>query len=276
MYDRYYAELKAHPPLSAEEEANLVKKIEAGDRVALEKLVSSNLRYVVSVAKKYMHDEDDLMELISEGNQGLLEAAKRFDGSSGNRFITYATYWIQKYILEFLAQSNEAVYIPKHQTEALQKLKKASAMFEQRHARQPRPQELADELGMEVKDVLLLLGLAQHIKEFDAPIKKGEDEEDVKITFQDGYHDTEAKGTDSKLEDESLTSDLSDALNLLNEREKRVLMCFYGIGTDKLTQKVIAEDLNVSLAREWQIKERALHKLKVNGYDSALRNYSDK
>ncbi len=106
------------------------------------------------------------------------------------------THWIQKFILESLAQSHEAVYIPKYKTETLQKVKKVSALFEQRHARQPKPEELADE---------------------------------------------------------SLTKDLSDALTLLNEREKKVLLCAYGIGKKKKTQKEMAEELNVSLSRIWQI-----------------------
>ncbi len=271
---RYYAELHTYPLISAEEEADLIKKIHGGDQLAMNKLVQANLKYVVSVARKFTSGRADLMELISEGNQGLFEAAKRFDGSSGNRFTTYATYWIQKFILEYLAQSNEAVYLPKHQTEALRRVKKLSAKFEQYHARPPRPHELADELGMEEEDVIFLLGLAQQTKAIDAPIKMGDGEEE--ISLRDLFHDEDAKGTDSKLVDESLTTDLANALNLLNDREKKVLTCFYGIGTDKLTQKEISENLNISPARVWQIKDRALHKLKVNGYDGDLQNYSEK
>jgi len=272
--DKYLAELDAYPLLSAKEEADLVKKIKEGDQVALEKLVNANLRYVVKVAYKYKQDEEGLKELISEGNYGLLEAARRFDGSSGNRFITYATYWIQKYILEALVQKHEAVHIPKYQAESLQKVKKASAFFEQRHARQPRPHELADELNMEIDDVLFLLGLAQQTKAFNAPIKLGEENEE--ITLSDVYVDEDSEDTDHKLEDESLQTDLSDTFNLLNEREKKVLIWYYGIGRKKLTQKEISEELNVSLPRVWQIKERALHKLKVAGHDGDLKTYLEK
>ncbi len=242
--------------------------------MALEKLINANLRYVVKVAKKYKQDEDGLMELISEGNQGLLEAARRFDISSGNRFLTYATYWIQKYILEALVYKHEAVHIPKYQAESLQKVKKASALFEQRHARQPRPHELADELNMDIDDVLFLLGLAQQTKAFNAPIKLGEENEE--ITLSDVYVDEDGEDTDHKLDDESLQTDLSDTFTLLKEREKKVLIWYYGIGREKLTQEQISKELKISLARVWQIKERALHKLIVAGHDGDLKTYLEK
>ncbi len=271
---RYWADIEAYPVLSVEEETALAKKIREGNQVALEKLVNANLRYVVKVANKFKQDEEGLMGLISEGNQGLLEAALRFDVSSGNRFLTYATYWIQKYILEALAQKHEAVHIPKYQAESLQRVKKASAVFMQKHERTPRPHELADELNMEIDDVLFLLGLAQQTKAFNAPIKLGDEEDEH--TFMDEYQDNEAEKTDHKLEDESLKTDLSDAFTLLTDREKKVLICLYGIGREKLTQKEISKELNISPPRVWQIKERALHKLKVAGHDGDLKTYLEK
>ena len=273
-FQRYLSDIDVYPLLSAEEEIDLVKRIKEGDKTAMEKLINSNLRYVVKVAYKYKKGEEGLMELISEGNQGLLMAAKRFDGSSGNRFTTYATYWIQKYILEYLAQSHGAVYIPKYKAESLQRVKKALELFEQRHARTPRPQELAGELKMEVEDVLFLLGLAQQTKAFNAPIKIGE--ENQEITFSDVYLDDDGEETDHRLEQESLTTDLFDTLNLLNEREKNVLICLYGIGREKLTQEEVSKKLGISLTRVWQIKDRALHKLKVEGYYGNLKAYLEK
>lgn len=274
LLQRYLFDIEAYPTLSAEEETNLVKQIKLGDKTAVDKLVNANLRYVVWVARKYRSDGTALMELISEGNQGLIEAANKFDGSTGNRFITYATYWIQKYILEYLAQSHDAVYIPKYQAESLRRVRKASALFEQQHDRTPRPHELANQLGMKEEDVLFLLSLNQHSESFDKPINMGD--QDESITFADVFQDDEADETDHKLTRDSLTTDIQRAFGLLNDREQQVLMYIYGIGTDKLTQQEIAQMLSISIPRVWQIKDRALHKLKVEGYDGDLKTYLEK
>ena len=173
--DRYLQEIGKVDLLSANEEVDLAKKIKKGDQIALEKLVKSNLRFVVSVAKQYQNQGLSLGDLINEGNLGLIKAANRFDETRGFKFISYAVWWIRQSILQALAEQSRIVRLPLNRVGALNKIGKAYSNLEQEFEREPNASELASELDMDISDVSDALKIGSRHISVDAPFQSGEE-----------------------------------------------------------------------------------------------------
>jgi len=256
--DVYLKEIGEAPLLLAEEETELARSIRAGDDKALEKLTSSNLRFVVSVAKQYQNQGLSLSDLINEGNVGLIKAAKRFDETKGFKFISYAVWWIRQSILQALAEQSRIVRLPLSHVGALRKISRLSSDFAQKKGREPSPEEIAQALEMSAREVADALRIAGRHVSLDAPLRPGEDDRLLDI-IEDG--DQEAP--DERLMEDSLKEELFQALSLLTKREAAVSVRYYGINLEKsYTLEEIGRQFNLTRERVRQIKEKALRRLR--------------
>ena len=254
----YLREINEISLLTPEEEIELARKIKIGDNKALETLTNANLRFVVSIAKKYQNHGLPFCDLISEGNLGLIKAAKRFDESRGFKFISYAVWWIRQSILTALAEQSRIVRLPLNRIGALKKISKASANFEQNHERRPSPAEIAEVAEMPLDEITKNVGISGKHCYLDAPIIQGDD-----THFLDVIPDHQVSSPDGNLLVESVKYDIETALNLLSYREARVIKYYFGLdGTRPLTLEEIGTIFNITRERVRQIKEKGLRKLR--------------
>ena len=172
--EKYFQEISKVDMISAEKEVELAKRIKLGDNIALEKLALSNLRFVVSVAKQYQNQGLTLSDLINEGNIGLIKAAKRFDETRGFKFISYAVWWIRQSILQALAEQSRMIRLPLNKIGAINKIKKAGALLEQKNERAPSVQEISETLNISTNEVQTALKISSRHISMDAPLIKGE------------------------------------------------------------------------------------------------------
>ena len=267
--DRYLADIGKEQMISAEEEVELARRIKAGDQDALNKLTTTNLRFVVSVAKQYQNQGITLQDLINEGNVGLIKAAKRFDETRGFKFISYAVWWIRQSILQAIADQSRIVRLPLNQVGVINKIKKETARLEQQLKRVPTTEEIAEAIDLPVYKVSEIMKMNTHPQSIDSPISPNEETRFVDIFVHDNDEDT-----DTLLMQESLASEIHDLLNTLPEKEKEVLMLFLVIGTShehRLDE--IGDILELSRERVRQIKERALKRLRQNTKNKNLKGY---
>lgn len=267
--DKYLSEIAKEPLLTAEEEIQLAIKIRNGDTLALERLIKSNLRFVVSVAKQYQNQGLSLGDLINEGNVGLMKAARRFDETRGFKFISYAVWWIRQSILQALAEQSRIVRLPLNRVGTLNRIGKEYGRLEQEFEREPSPEELANALEMDVEelsDVMLMNGKPMSM---DAPFNQNDEN-----SLHDVLVNDELPSPDEKLMTESLKAEIKSALDVLNEREKEVLKLYFGIDTEQaLTLEEIGEKFNLTRERVRQIKEKAIRKLRHNSHCKNLKSY---
>jgi RNA polymerase primary sigma factor len=260
--DKYLQEIGKVPLISVDEEADLARRIRQGDEEALEKLVKANLRFVVSVAKQYQNQGLPLTDLISEGNLGLIKAARRFDETRGFKFISYAVWWIRQSILQALAEQSRIVRLPLNRVGALNKISKVLARLEQEYEREPSPEEIAEAMnGMhtaeEIAEILRQSG--PHVS-LDSPIAPGEETRFIEV-----LEDTEMPQPDQVLMQESLKQEVAKALSTLEEREAQILRMHFGIDQRyPMTLEEISEKLGLTRERVRQIKEKAIRKLRGN------------
>ena len=248
---------------------HLARRIKAGDQDALNKLTTTNLRFVVSVAKQYQNQGITLQDLINEGNVGLIKAAKRFDETRGFKFISYAVWWIRQSILQAIADQSRIVRLPLNQVGVINKIKKETARLEQQLKRVPTTEEIAEAIDLPVYKVSEIMKMNTHPQSIDSPISPNEETRFVDIFVHDNDEDT-----DTLLMQESLASEIHDLLNTLPEKEKEVLMLFFGIGTShEHTLDEIGDILELSRERVRQIKERALKRLRQNTKNKNLKGY---
>lgn len=258
VLDQYFNEISRIPLLTPEEEVDLAQRIRSGDEEALDKLTRANLRFVVSVAKKYQGNGLLLTDLINEGNYGLMVAARRFDETRGFKFISYAIWWIRQAILSAITGEGRLVRLPHNRANTITKMRRARSRLYQMHERQPTPEEIAAEIGVPVDDVVLGMQLAAHHLSMDAPYSSAEEQ-----TLLDVLPDNFSESPDEKLVDDSLKIELESVLNRLNEREAQVVRLYFGIGLEKpMTLDDISKEIGVSAERVRQIKERALRRLR--------------
>ncbi|MGQ9643393.1 MAG: sigma-70 family RNA polymerase sigma factor [Ignavibacterium sp.] len=267
--DKYLSEIAKEPLLTPEEEIQLAIKIRNGDTFALERLIKSNLRFVVSVAKQYQNQGLSLGDLINEGNVGLMKAARRFDETRGFKFISYAVWWIRQSILQALAEQSRIVRLPLNRVGTLNRIGKEYGRLEQEFEREPSPEELANALEMDVEelsDVMLMNGKPMSM---DAPFNQNDEN-----SLHDVLINDELPSPDEELMNESLKAEIKSALNILNEREKEVLKLYFGIDTEQaLTLEEIGEKFNLTRERVRQIKEKAIRKLRHNSKSKNLKSY---
>lgn len=268
--DKYLQEIAKVGLISAEEEVELAKRIKQGDKAALEKLTKANLRFVVSVSKQYQNQGLSLPDLINEGNLGLMKAAERFDETRGFKFISYAVWWIRQSILQALAEQARIVRLPLNKIGTINKVNKAYSILEQKHEREPDPDEIAEMIDLpseEVQDALKHSG--RHLS-MDAPILEGE-ESDMYEVLQ-----TEEVGSapENNLLYDSLRSEIERTVATLQDREADVIRLYFGLnGRPPHTLEEIGEKLHLTRERARQIKERGLRHLKQASKCKILRTY---
>ena len=267
--DRYLQEIGREELITIEEEVELAQAIKRGDRRALDKMTRANLRFVVSVAKQYQNQGLSLPDLINEGNLGLIKAAEKFDETRGFKFISYAVWWIRQSILQALAEQARIVRLPLNQVGTLNKITKALSKFEQENERRPSPEELAKELNIpEDKRTDTLKVSGRHIS-VDAPFVEGEDNSLLDVLVNE-----DAPNADRTLMNESLSREIDHVLSKLSEREGEIVKLFFGIGGhQEMTLEEIGLKFNLTRERVRQIKEKAIRRLRQEGFSDPLKNY---
>jgi RNA polymerase primary sigma factor len=256
--DQYLREISAYPLINREMEAELARSIRRGEDEALETLVRSNLRFVVSVAKRYQNQGVSLADLINEGNIGLMRAAQKFDETKGIKFISYAVWWIRQAILQALAEQSRIVRVPLSRAGTLHRIGKRSSLLTQELGREPTLEEIASELELPEEEIKHTLAMAQAHLSLDAPLVPGEEGQ-----LLDYVCDNFAPGPDEELYSQALTRSIEEALGTLSERESKVLRLYFGLGeTEPLTLEQIGERFGITRERVRQIKERALSRLR--------------
>jgi RNA polymerase primary sigma factor len=270
--DQYLKEISAYPLLTRDDEVELAIRIRASDEEALDKLVRSNLRFVVSVAKKYQNQGVALGDLINEGNLGLIRAAHKFDETKGIKFISYAVWWIRQAILQALAEQSRIVRVPLNRAGALHRIGKRSSTLLQELGREPTIEEIAEELELSHEEVQRTLAISQTHLSLDAPLSPGEDNR-----LLDYLADQVSAGPDDETYDRALHSVIQEALATLKEREARVLRLYYGLeeGKDAMTLEEIGALLGITRERVRQIKEKALVRLRHASRARFLESFID-
>lgn len=266
--DKYLQEIGREDLISVEDEVELAQRIKKGDAKALEKLTCANLRFVVSVAKQYQNQGLSLPDLINEGNLGLIKAAERFDETRGFKFISYAVWWIRQSILQALAEQSRIVRLPLNQVGSINRINKALAKFEQENERRPSPEEISEVLDIPVDKIAdSLKASGRHIS-VDAPFVEGEDNSLLDVLPND-----DSPVADKELINESLSKEIERALNTLNEREKEIIKCFFGIGCQEMTLEEIGDKCDLTRERVRQIKEKAIRKLRTDSKSKQLKTF---
>lgn len=256
--DQYLKEISAYPLIDRQEEGELAKRIRRGDREALEKLVNSNLRFVVSIAKKYQNQGVALADLINEGNLGLIRAAEKFDETRGVKFISYAVWWIRQAILQALAEQSRIVRVPLNRAGELHRIGKRSSALVQELGREPTVGELAEGLDVDADELYKTMSIAMAHLSLDAPLVPGEDNK-----LLDYLPDEYRPGPEQEAFEKALRTNVEAALSTLKPREAKILRLYYGLdGEEAMTLEEIGQQLGVTRERVRQIKERALARLR--------------
>jgi len=267
--DKYLQDISKIPLITAEEEVELAQRIKNGDQKALDTLTTSNLRFVVSVAKQYQNQGLKLPDLINEGNAGLVKAAKRFDETRGFKFISYAVWWIRQSILSALAQQSRIVRLPLNKIGSISKINKAYSYLEQAHERPPSAQEIAKNLDLTVSDVKQSMSISGKHVSMDAPFKEGETS-----NLYDVVQGQESPRPDAKLMKDSLNLEVNRVLETLSEKEAEVIRHYFGISvkTPKSLQE-IGDAFGLTRERVRQIREKGIRKLRHTSKNKVLRTY---
>jgi len=267
--DKYLADIAKEEMVSPEEEVRLAQRIKNGDEIALERLVKSNLRFVVSVAKQYQNQGLSLPDLINEGNMGLIKAAKRFDETKGFKFISYAVWWIRQSILQAVAEQSRLVRLPLNQVGALSKIKKTSSRLEQLYHRQPTVKEIADELDIPEYKVMAAFRMNAKEVSMDAPLNDDEDMLLIDTIIPEG-----ADATDDSVARNLDGIELRRVMSVLTDKERDIINLYFGIDVShNYTLEEIAYRLDLTRERVRQIKDKALKKLKQGPSRHLLRMY---
>ena len=267
----YLKEIGKVPLLSADEEIKLAQRMEEGDEAAKKKLAEANLRLVVSIAKRYVGRGMLFLDLIQEGNLGLIKAVEKFDYRKGYKFSTYATWWIRQAITRAIADQARTIRIPVHMVETINKLIRVSRQLLQELGREPTPEEIAAELDMPVDRVREILKISQEPVSLETPI--GEEEDSHLGDFiQDDNVPVPAEAAAQTL----LKEQLDEVLSTLTEREQKVLRLRFGMSDGRArTLEEVGKEFDVTRERIRQIEAKALRKLRHPSRSRKLRDYLD-
>jgi len=267
--DQYLREISRYPLIPQEEEVQLAQRIRLGEPEALDKLVRSNLRFVVSVAKKYQNQGVSLADLINEGNLGLIRAAHKFDETKGIKFISYAVWWIRQAILQALAEQSRIVRVPLNRAGTLHRIGKRSSALLQELGREPTVEEIAEGMDISEEEVAKTLSISQAHLSLDAPLTPGEDNK-----LLDYLPDTTNPGPDDEIFEHALTESIEEVLATLKEREAKILRLYFGLdGAEPKTLEEIGALLGITRERVRQIKEKALARLRHVSRARALESF---
>ena len=267
----YLREIGKIPLLTYEEELDLAKKVLEGDEEAKQKLAESNLRLVVSIAKKYVGRGMLFLDLIQEGNMGLIKAVEKFDYTKGFKFSTYATWWIRQAITRAIADQARTIRIPVHMVETINKLIRTSRHLLQQLGREPTQEEIAEEMEMPVEKVMEIQKIAQDPVSLETPIGEEDDSH-----LGDFIEDEGAMSPDDYASNELLKDELNEVLLELTDREEKVLRLRFGMDDGRArTLEEVGKEFNVTRERIRQIEAKALRKLRHPSRSRKLKDYLD-
>ena len=269
--DQYLREISRYPLLDRDEEVRLAQGIRRGEEEALDKLVRSNLRFVVTVSKKYQNQGVPLPDLINEGNLGLIKAARKFDETKGIKFISYAVWWIRQAILQALAEQSRIVRVPLNRAGVFHRIAKRKAMLVQELGREPTVAEIAEEVALTREEVEKTLAISRAHVSLDAPFGPSEDGR-----LLDYLPDRVSPGPDEPILEKALTEALEAALSTLQAREAKVLRLYFGLGDEApMSLESIGSTLGVTRERVRQIKQQALKRLRHASRARMLESFTD-
>ena len=267
----YLKDIGKFPLLSLEEEIELAKKMSEGDEVAKQRLSEANLRLVVSIAKKYIGRGMQLLDLIQEGNLGLMKAVEKFDYQRGYKFSTYATWWIRQAITRAIADQARTIRIPVHMVETIHKQAKITRTLLQELGRDPYPSEIAERMGISEARVIEIQKIAQDPVSLETPVGEEDDSH-----LGDFIQDDNARSPGDIVTQTMLREQLNSVLSTLTPREQKVLILRYGLEDGKTkTLEDVGNVFNVTRERIRQIEAKALKKLRHNAKSKKLKDYLD-
>ncbi len=267
----YLKEIGRVPLLSADEEVDLATRMSAGDPYARKRLSEANLRLVVSIAKRYVGRGMQFLDLIQEGNLGLIKAVEKFDHTKGFKFSTYATWWIRQAITRAIADQARTIRIPVHMVETINKVKKVSSQLLHKNGHEPTAEEISDELGMSVDKVREIMRVAQEPVSLETPIGEEEDSH-----LGDFIPDDDAPAPAEAASHTLLKEQLSEVLHSLTPREEKVLRLRFGLEDGRSrTLEEVGKEFNVTRERIRQIEAKALRKLRHPSRSKKLRDFLD-
>ena len=267
----YLKEIGTVPLLNAEEEIKLAKLVDEGDEKAKKRLSEANLRLVVSIAKRYLGRGMHFLDLIQEGNLGLIKAVEKFDYSKGFKFSTYATWWIRQAITRAIADQARTIRIPVHMVETMNKVKRVSGQLLHNNGQEPTPEEVAEELNLPVEKIREIMRAAQDPVSLETPIGEEDDSH-----LGDFIPDNDALAPAEEASHVLLKEHLLEVLDTLTPREKRVLQMRFGIDDGKpRTLEEVGKEFDVTRERIRQIEAKALRKLRHPSRSKRLKDYLD-
>ena len=270
----YLREIGKIPLLSAEEEMDLARRIIEGDKKAKDKMAEANMRLVVSIAKRYSGRGLDFLDLIQEGNTGLLRAVEKFDPDKGFKFSTYATWWIRQAITRAIADQARTIRIPVHMVETINKLLRTQRRMTQELNREPTIEELSKELDMEPEKIEYVIKIKQDISSLDAGV--GRDGEDDDSVLQDFIVDEDTVSPEDSASNQLLKEQVQEILSSLSDREQKIVRMRFGLDNGKNhTLEEVGQEFAVTRERIRQIEAKALAKLRKHKDAKKLYEYLD-
>jgi len=266
----YLREIGKIPLLTPEEELALAKRVKTGEKKAKDQMAEANMRLVVSIAKRYSGRGLDFLDLIQEGNTGLLRAVEKFDPDKGFKFSTYATWWIRQAITRAIADQARTIRIPVHMVETINKLLRTQRRMTQELNREPSIEELAAEMEMEPEKIEYVMKIKQDITSLDANVRDDDDES----VLGDFIEDTDAKTPDESAAIQLLKEQVKEMLSVLTEREQKILKMRFGLEDGKShTLEEVGQEFSVTRERIRQIEAKALSKLRKHKDSKKLYEY---
>ncbi len=267
---QYLKEINKIPPLTPDEEKELARRIQKGDKEALKRLVEANLKFVVSIAKRYRGKGVPFMDLINEGNLGLIEAAKRFDPDRNVKFITYAVWWIKQAIISAIAEQSGIFKISYKTLNLLNNVGRKFNELQKELNRDPSPRELAEAMDIDELALNSLLTTYGDHKSLDDYISSDTDD----LNYEDVIEQETVDDAETELIKKSFVEHLMESLSILNERERKVLIHRFGLnGEEPKTLQEIGKILDLSRERVRQIEKNALEKIRRSRYKNILKSY---
>ena len=264
----YLKKISNIPVLTREQEIELARRIQEGDQEAVDSLVRHNLKYVVSVANRYKGCGLPLLDIINEGNIGLIQAAKRFDPDRGVKFITYAVWWIRQAIMHALAEQSGTVRLPVKQAGLLYKISQKYHELQRDLEREPSNEELADALGLALSDLESVLRVYRTHLSLDAPVR-----DDEETSYLDILEATNIPSVEDQILHNTLAREVNNILQELPPREEKILRMRFGFDSSPQTLEEIGQQMNLSRERIRQIEKKAKSRLKARSKIKALRDY---